>query len=261
MKPEPHLDGVHWTIGRGPVLATAIHAGHRLRPAMAACLRLPKADRLREEDPFTGEWTRIGSHGLVVDWSRFDCDLNRPRDRAVYAGPEEAWGLMLYDAPLPESVREAALEFYDAFYEATAQFVELQLAEHRHLLVLDLHSYNHRRPGPNEDPADPATHPEINLGTAHLTCAEQWDTVLQAVESGLRSAALDVRRNVKFQGGHFSRWLNERWPGQVCAIAVEVKKTFMDEWTGKRDDTAFQQLGAALDTAAWSAERALLNRN
>lgn len=85
MKPDFQLEGVRWRLGDGPVLATAIHAGHRLHPAMADYLRLPETDRLREEDPFTEEWTAIGSHGAMVEWSRFNVDLNRSRERAVYA--------------------------------------------------------------------------------------------------------------------------------------------------------------------------------
>ncbi|HLO19284.1 MAG TPA: hypothetical protein VK192_02180, partial [Sphingomicrobium sp.] len=46
-----------WTLtrGSGPVLATAIHDGHGLRPDVADAMSLPEADRLREEDPFTGQ--------------------------------------------------------------------------------------------------------------------------------------------------------------------------------------------------------------
>ena len=46
-----------WTMtrGPGPVLATAIHDGHELRPAVAEAMVLGDSDRLREEDPFTGQ--------------------------------------------------------------------------------------------------------------------------------------------------------------------------------------------------------------
>ena len=261
MKPDFQLEGVRWRLGDGPVLATAIHAGHRLHPAMADYLRLPETDRLREEDPFTEEWTAIGSHGTMVEWSRFNVDLNRSRERAVYAGPEEAWGLELYEGALPNNVREAALKFYDAFYLEVGRFVDWQLEQYRHLLILDLHSYNHRRNGPETNPAAPETNPVINLGTAHLTCAGQWKTVLDSLESVLRTEGLQTRRDVKFKGGNFSQWLNGRWPGRVCAVAVEVKKVFMDEWTGQRDEAEFRRIGAALDMAARAAEDAMLSLN
>jgi hypothetical protein len=51
---------------------------------------------------------------------------------------------------------------------------------------------------------------------------------------------------VKFRGGHFPQWINANFPGAVCAIAVEFKKTFMDEWTGELDHAALQRLEKAL---------------
>ena len=47
---------------------------------------------------------------------------------------------------------------------------------------------------------------------------------------------LDVRENVAFQGkGELTRFVHERYPGQGCAIALEFKKFYMDEWTGEPD--------------------------
>jgi N-formylglutamate deformylase len=51
---------------------------------------------------------------------------------------------------------------------------------------------------------------------------------------------------VKFFGGHFPRWIHATFPGQACALAVEFKKTFMDEWTGELDRKHFAALQAAL---------------
>ena len=61
---------------------------------------------------------------------------------------------------------------------------------------------------------------------------------------------LDVRENVKFQGGHFSRWIHRRYPESVCAPAIELKKVFMDEWTGRLDRREHGAIGRALESAA-----------
>jgi hypothetical protein len=81
---------------RGPVLATAIHAGHDLRDEIAARTALDDAARLREEDPFTDLLIPEVCTSVVVRRSRFELDLNRPRERAVYRRPEDAWGLELW---------------------------------------------------------------------------------------------------------------------------------------------------------------------
>ncbi|MGH7128228.1 MAG: N-formylglutamate amidohydrolase, partial [Planctomycetaceae bacterium] len=57
---------------------------------------------------------------------------------------------------------------------------------------------------------------------------------------------LDVRENVRFRGGHFPGWIHETFPDCGCALAIEVKKVFMDEWTGEVDARRFDALRAAL---------------
>ncbi len=45
---------------------------------------------------------------------------------------------------------------------------------------------------------------------------------------------LDVRENIAFQGrGEQTRFIHEHFPETGCAIAVEFKKFFMEEWTGE----------------------------
>jgi hypothetical protein len=61
---------------------------------------------------------------------------------------------------------------------------------------------------------------------------------------------LDVRENVKFFGGNLAGWMHQNFPGTVCALAVEVKKFFMDEWTGQLDTAKHQAIGQALARAA-----------
>src|SRR5690606_11515034 len=74
-------------IGDGPVIATAIHDGHTIRPSLHPHLALDAADRRREEDPLTGVLTAVGDVRIRVDTSRFQVDLNRPRDQAVANDP------------------------------------------------------------------------------------------------------------------------------------------------------------------------------
>ena len=50
-----HNDGPPWNIitNGGPVVATAIHAGHVVRDELAPYLAIDPEDRRREEDPLT----------------------------------------------------------------------------------------------------------------------------------------------------------------------------------------------------------------
>jgi len=77
--------------GRRPGGATAIHAGHELWAEVESLMKLSESDRLREEDPFTDHWVGVAKNRIVIDRSRFEVDLNRPRDKAIYVDPEDAW--------------------------------------------------------------------------------------------------------------------------------------------------------------------------
>ncbi|HKP08987.1 MAG TPA: N-formylglutamate amidohydrolase, partial [Microbacterium sp.] len=97
----------------GQFIATAIHNGHDVRADVAAELVLPDEDRFREEDPHTDEIGALIPARVVVHRSRFEIDLNRSREKAVYRSAEEAWGLeVVRDPPLDRALVEGSLEVY-----------------------------------------------------------------------------------------------------------------------------------------------------
>jgi N-formylglutamate deformylase len=234
--------------GSSGLLVTAIHAGSAMRPSLKARCLLSDAQRLREEDPFTDRWTGISDTSINGLRSRFEVDLNRPRPKAVYRVPEDCWGLEVWKGALPPAELDRSLADYDAFYEDTSRLVERLLLKRPRIMVYDLHSYNGQRQGPGLDD-DAAGAPEINLGTANVD-ARTWGIVLEvlttALSKGPDGRTYDVRANVKFKGGHFGHWLHQRFGARVCPVAIEFKKTFMDEWTGAPDAAAIERIRALL---------------
>lgn len=238
-------------VGRSalPLLTTAIHAGHDLRPELVDRIALDDATRRREEDPHTDRLTSVGGVPVIAQRSRFEVDLNRPREQAVYQSPDDAWGLDVWQEPLPDGVVERSLAVYDEFYGTMRRLLD-EMALAGPFLVLDLHSYNHRRDGAGGPPAPASGNPEVNVGTGLLD-REHWEPVISTFMDSLGAEVvaghhLDVRDNVRFQGGHFSRWVQERYDGVGCALAVELKKVFMDEWTGEVDEAHLADLHRAL---------------
>lgn len=243
-------------------MACAIHAGHFVRPEVAGLLRLDEAQRLYEEDPFTDRWTAIAPTQLVGCRSRFEVDLNRPRESCVYLKPQDAWGLDVWRTVPPEDVVQRSLEEYDDFYDHLRRLLEQMTAQHGRVVVFDLHSYNHRRQGADAPAADPEENPEVNLGTRSMN-RPRWDAVVGAwlesmQSSDFRGRQLDVRENVKFFGGHLARWAHENFRDSVCVLAIEAKKFFMDEWTGELDGDVFEALAAAFRRAAAAVHDELL---
>jgi N-formylglutamate amidohydrolase len=220
---------------------------------------LDDAARLREEDPFTDQIAEAAASRVVVFRSRFEVDLNRRREDAVYRAPEACWGLEVWDEDLPTPLVERSLAIHDDFYADLGRHLD-QLAARGQFVVFDVHSYNHRRESTDAPPSPQAGHPDLNVGTRWVD--RQWRPVLDVVETAFRRVEiaghpLDVRENVVFRGGYLPRWIAERYPDSGCAIALEFKKTFMDEWTGAVDAEHLQTLARALHAAQASVLRTL----
>ena len=233
--------------GKGPIVATAIHAGHDLRPEVAVNMVLEESDRRREEDPYTDRLTVPFANRVIVERSRFEVDLNRPPDEAVYLTEEQSWGLEVWRSrPHPATVA-GSLAIHTEFYRQMDQLLD-EIASRGPFVVLDLHSYNHRRDGRYAPPAPVLENPDVNIGTGTLD-HERWDPLVKRFSDDLTARlpeSMVIAENVRFQGGYLSRRVNERYEGRGCALALEFKKTFMDEWTDELDELALRRLLSAL---------------
>lgn len=249
----------------GPVLLTAIHAGHTIRPSLRPWLELGAEERLREEDPLTDYFLPAGDTIVRANRSRFEFDLNRPPEAAVTTDPEDTWGLKIWDPALPEAQQKRSLDLHRRFYQWVADRVEAMIAEHGRILVMDIHSYNHRRAGRDEEPADPAANPDIDLGATTLD-KRIFGGLLDEIVQGLRSRMIggrvpDVRTNVRWKdGGHFPEWLHAHYGEAACVMTLEYKKVFMNEWGRKADIIALQELREGFLVAVERA-RTWLNAN
>lgn len=253
-----------WSVARGrsPLVGTAIHDGHLLREDLDGLMALTAEGRLREEDPFTAMTIEDLANRVVVHRSRFEMDLNRPRDGAVYLRPEQAWGLQVWrTAPAPDRV-ESVLRQHDGYYAMLLELLRGIEREHGRFVVLDMHSYNHRRDGAQAASTAQEAAPDINIGTSSMDRA-YWAPVVDAFMACLREQPfpgrkLDVRENVAFAGkGEQTRFVHAHFPATGCAIAVEFKKIFMDEWTGEPDLEAIAALRNAIRASLPVLETAL----
>jgi len=247
-----------WTVqrGAGPIVATAIHDGNELRGEIRQAMKLAPLDRLREEDPFTGEAIVDVPNHVIVHRSRFEFDLNRGTDGAVYETAEQCWGLDVWHVPLGPELVGRSLGVHAQYYLMLGRMLDDVAAGNPRFVLLDVHSYNHRRDGPDGDATPQADAPDINIGTFSMPRGE-WafliDPLMQAMrEFDFNGRHLDVRENVAFQGkGEQTRFVHARYRGQGCAIAVEFKKFFMDEWSGEPD---LRELAAMRRFIAHSAD-------
>jgi len=70
------------------------------------------------------------------------------------------------------------------------------------------------------------------------------DPFIEALQSAeFQGHRLDIRENVAFEGkGEQTRFIHEKFPANGCAIAIEFKKFFMDEWTGRPNEKALKTM-------------------
>ncbi|MEO6580977.1 MAG: N-formylglutamate amidohydrolase [Sphingomicrobium sp.] len=249
-----------WTMtrGPGPVIATAIHDGHDVRPEVGGAMMLPDLDRLREEDPYTGQAvTGVPTH-IIAHRSRFEFDLNRGPDSAVYRTPEQSWGLRVWRGEPSDKLVADSLELHSAYYRMLGALLDDIAAAHDQFVVIDVHSYNHRRDGPDGAATAQDKAPDVNIGTISMP-RDHWAFMLDPLMEEMRSfdfngRQLDVRENIAFQGkGEQTRFIHDRYPRQGCAIALEFKKFFMDEWSGEPDPA---ELAAMREFITWTGQRA-----
>jgi hypothetical protein len=234
----PHDPKILWHHhrGEGPTIGLAVHAGHEIRTELLPYLAIDEATRIREEDPYTDFWTLACDHQIMTRRSRFEVDLNRPPAEAVCVQPADCWNLEVWNERLPDALIERSIAEHAAFYQMFGEVLAELEQRHGKFVVYDIHSYNHRRRGPREEAADPSDNPEINVGTGTMN-RKYWAPVVDRFIAELRGfdflgRNLDVRENVKFKGCYLARFVHENFPNSGCVLAIEVKKFFMDEWTG-----------------------------
>ena len=177
---------------------------------------------------------------VIVHRSRFEFDLNRGPTEAVYETAEQSWGLEVWRGELPAGLVDRSLAIHAAYYRMLGGLMDDVAAEHDRFVLIDVHSYNHRREGPDGEATPKEDAPDINIGTFSMP-REQWAYLLDPLMEAMagfefNGRRLDVRENIAFQGkGEQTRFVHERYPGRGCAIALEFKKFFMDEWSGEPD--------------------------
>ena len=190
---------------------------------------LSEQERAREEDPYTVFMIAgLPVTKVNVSSSRFQLDLNRVIERAIYEKPEDAWGLNVWKA-LPEDEKQRLHSDYGLFYDAIKSLLEDTIKNHGYFVILDVHTYNHRRDDAFTE-ADAEANPEINMGTFYNE--QHWKGFCSAYTRFMVSQNFDARENVKFKGGAFAQWVIKNYGNKGCVLSIEFKKVFMDEWTG-----------------------------
>ena len=209
-----------------PLVCGAVHDGHQFRKTLWDICTHTEYERWYEEDPCTLDM--VSDHPIVLAGcdSRFEYDLNRPPESAVYG---DAWGKPLWKRALPEKERRLSLEKHRAFYQVAHALVHQLESLHGAVLVVDMHSYNYRR-WQREVPT-------WNLGTRNIDnarfghLAEAWRAKLADITLP-HAIPSTARINDTFQGnGYFLKYLTGNFHNTLV-LATEIAKVYCDETSG-----------------------------
>src|SRR5690606_31189444 len=134
--------------------------------------------------------------------SRFQLDINRRKQDAIYLRPEQAWGLQVWKKSLPKKWVDRLYTTYDDIFQSIDTAIQETIDKYGYFVVYDIHSYNAKREGAHT-PIDQLHNPQINIGTVHNH--SEWSVLtslfieaLERKQAGV--ATFDVRENINFKG-------------------------------------------------------------
>ena len=209
-----------------PYICGAVHDGHNFRKELWANCLHTEYERWYEEDPCTKEMVQSMPIVIAGRDSRFEYDLNRHPDTAIY---DDAWGKKLWREPIDLQQKKKSLEKHRAFYKVVEALVSKIESIHGCAIVYDMHSYNWKR-WDREVPV-------INLGTSNIDndrfgeLVETWKTSLAEINLP-KNITTTAAINDTFQGnGYFLKFITERF-NNTLVLATEFSKIYCDESTG-----------------------------
>lgn len=207
-----------------PYLCTAIHDGHQFRKELWDYCLHSEYDRWYEEDPETKRMINTQPIVLASMDSRFEYDLNRPPEEAVF---ETAWGKQLWKMPLPIEMKQRSLDKHTNFYKVVDAIItqlELQFAN---CVVYDMHSYNWQRWDREV--------PTWNLGTTNIDnnrfggMVESWRQSLSNVNLPNNIKSTANINDTFFGKGHFLKHITNHFKNTLV-LATEISKVYCDEY-------------------------------
>lgn len=222
----------------------AMHAGKRIRPEVLEKMMVSKADRFREEDPFTDRFIKDFPMQIIGRESRFEYDLNREPFRAIYDTKEKSWGLKIWRQKLTQQERTIPIMKHNEFHDLMDIVTAYLLQQNRYAVIFDMHSYCYQREEILAWFEDPK--PEINVGTKAVNRNLFGSGIEKLIEqlslTRINGYPIRVMENALFEGGYMARRLSQANYDRLLVLALEYKKIFMDELSGKLFDDKLEKL-------------------
>ena len=217
-----------------PIIGLAIHAGHRVREELQSKMAITEEERLYEEDAGVDQFISDFPIQMIGLDSRYEYDVNRKLDNAIYLKPFQCWGKRVWITPPTKEELNISQQKWEEFHEMLSFLVEEIHRSQGKTFVLDLHSYNYQRTNPTRKPID---FPDFNLAVStqdHTKYRKALDALTNELKKlEITNGTPTVKENDVFKkDGAVATKLEALYPN--CLITpVEVKKIYMNEKTGE----------------------------
>ena len=207
-----------------PFMCAAIHDGHQFRQELWNNCLHTEYDRWYEEDPETKRMIDTQPIVLAGIDSRFEYDLNRPPEEAVF---ETAWGKQLWKNPLLAEMKQKSLDKHHNFYRVVHALISQLESKFINCVVYDMHSYNWQRWDREV--------PTWNLGTTNIN-NERFGTMVEIWRQSLSN--IQLPNNIKstanindtfFGNGYFLKYITSHFKNTLV-LATEIAKVYCDEY-------------------------------
>jgi hypothetical protein len=241
-----------------PYMATAIHAGSKVRDALLPLMKIGPEERYFEEDPATDTMIQGAASAVWGLDSRSEYDLNRPSNEALPLTAKQFWGVQVYRKRPSQRMNRESLAKYHQFYEFMGSWAASTLAKSDVCLVYDVHAYNISR----QVQKGISSPPVFNLGTACIdrrrweASVDDWLVRLKEIE--IPGVQTTVAENCVFQGkGELCRRMTQ-WDRRILVLPTEISKVYMDEKEGTVHAEAVKALQKGLGRAMREHSQAFL---
>ncbi|WP_462150825.1 flavohemoglobin expression-modulating QEGLA motif protein [Pseudoalteromonas xiamenensis] len=219
-----------------PYVATAVHAGHRVREELTPYYAINEESRFKEEDPYTDAFIESLPITLIAKDSRYEYDLNRAPENAIY---DIAWEQQVWLSPLPEDMKQRSLEKHACYYRVLGKLLSKLEAIFDAALLFDVHSYNWQIRHHHYAPV-------VNLGTVQVDTL-RWRPIIDGFKKAITAKPIaninvDCAENTVFQGlGYQASFVLSNFENTLV-LPIELKKVFMDEHTDELYPLVFEKL-------------------
>ncbi len=171
-----------------------------------------------------------GGVWINAKFSRFFCDLNRARERAIYTNESEKRVKNIWKGKLNKRQKEVILKNYDQFYYVLNKLIET----HRFNIIFDGHSMVHEK-----------GRPDLSFGTSYIPAF--YMPIVETMKKNLTThACKNVVFNKPYKGGYILKYLSTKYP-DVFIFSMEInKKLYMGNKHLKTDNRRLQKLSRAV---------------